>query len=297
MIETFIHAGIINPDDVAALEAHLKALNSRVVFLDATFVLPTSKENILETFSTNHIPNARFFDIKSIAKEDTNLPHMLPDYTVFEKALSTLGIKNDDFVIIYGQHGMIMGPARVWWMFKGFGHDRVAVLNGGLPAWIKEGFETNAKPPSSFEPAHYRAEPFHSYNVIDMKSVSGISSSNEFPIVDARPYERFAGTSPEPRENMRSGHIPGSANLPCSQIVGPDGKMKSREELKQLFHNIGINLEKNRPDRIITTCGSGITACVLALALYHLGYDDVAVYDGSWSEWGQESSPTEVKTV
>ncbi len=298
MIEQFIHAGIIDPEHITTLEQYVKEDdNKRIIFLDTTFVLPTSAENIADNFNEKRIQSAVFFDIKHIADKDSPLPHMLPSKEQFENALSALGIKNDDIIILYGQHGMIMGPARVWWMLKGFGHQNVMVLNGGLPAWGKAGYETETGEPQHFNKTAYSASEFQSTMMMDMKALIEISAQGTHPIIDARPFMRFDGSTPEPREGMRSGHIPNSMSLPCSSLVTEEGQFKNTATLGALFEDIGISIGKNEPETIITTCGSGITACALSLALHNVGYKgNVAVYDGSWSEWGLESAPTTVVT-
>ncbi len=290
MIEKFTHSGIINSKDIPLLEQYIAQKNKRIVFLDTTFVLPTSNENIAENFRNKHIPNALFFDIKAIANKSSSLPHMLPNKQAFEKAVSALGITNDDVIITYGQHGMIMGPARVWWMLKGFGHKDVMVLNGGLPAWIKSGCKTTSEQTKPLKPSQYKASEFKDTAVTDIIELKKICEECELPIIDARPKIRFNGQTSEPREGMRSGHIPNSKNLPCSTLVNDNGELKSKDELKRLFEKIGITSENQK--QIITTCGSGITACALSLALHHIGQQNVSVYDGSWSEWGLEPPPT-----
>lgn len=298
MIEQFIHTGIINPEDINTLKQYVKEEdNKQIIFLDTTFVLPTSTENIADNFKKKRIQNAAFFDIKDIADKNSPLPHMLPSKEAFENALSNLGVSNDDIVILYGQHGMIMGPARVWWMLKGFGHRNVMVLNGGLPAWKTAGYETETGEPQHFNKTAYCASEFQSAMLMDMKTLIEISAQSTHPIIDARPLIRFDGSTPEPREGMRSGHIPNSKSLPCASLVTEDGQFKDTAILSTLFENIGIQIGDNEPETIITTCGSGITACALSLALYNAGYKgNVAVYDGSWSEWGLEDSPTIVVT-
>ena len=292
MIEQFIHEGIIECSDIKSLQTLAQQSERRIVFLDSTFVLPNSDEDIVKNFASCHIPNALFFDIKAVADPQSDLPHMIPEKHIFENALSELGIHNSDIVITYGQHGMIMGPARVWWMFRGFGHNDVLVLNGGLPSWKEEGFETQSGESFAIKKTNYQAKTFNQDICTDMQCVINISEQRHCPIIDARPAERFDGSSPEPREGMRSGSIPNSVNLPCSQLVNADGKFKTKDELKALFKNIGIDAEKQQ--QLVTTCGSGITACALSLALFHIGIFEVAVYDGSWSEWGLESSPTKI---
>lgn len=291
MIENLLEYGIISPTEAANLN---QKTQRNIVFLDATFVLPTSTEDIKANYHNKRIPNALFFDIKSIANRSSKLPHMLPHHSTFEKAVSELGVSNDDIIIIYGQHGMLMGPARVWWMFKGFGHINTLVLDGGLPYWEKKnlplGRSKTAKAPQSF--SEYKASAFNPDMIMTMDEMIEASQNDAGCILDARPQTRFDGSSPEPRESMRSGHIPTSRNLPASCIVCDDGTLKSNSELQTLFRSSGIDTEADSTPSIMTTCGSGITACALSLALFSLGTSPVRVYDGSWSEWGLESSPT-----
>ncbi len=292
MIEKLIQNGIIDAKDVALVKAWSEERSINTVFLDATFVLPTSDVDIKTNFIKEHVPNALFFDIKAVADSTSILPHMLPSTHVFENALSNLGITNNDIIIVYGQHGMIMGPARVWWMLKGFGHMNTLVLNGGLPAWGNTDLPMENGEQRKVKPSNYTTHPFDHNKIIDMKKLIQLVEKPDTQIIDARPSARFSGTSPEPRSGMRSGHIPNSINIPCSQIVDQDGKIRSYDDIKNLFLDSGIHLN-NEP--IITTCGSGITACALSLALYSIGHTNVSVYDGSWSEWGLEASPTPVE--
>ena len=294
MINKFVHAGIVNPQELDTLSQHTENAGLKLVFLDGTFVLPTSEEDVHQNYQDKRLPGAVFFDIKAIKDTSSDLPHMLPNAETFSNAVSALGINNADIIVVYGQHGMTMGPARVWWMFKGFGHDNVIVLNGGLPAWEKAGLETESGSTSPIRPSEYQAKPFQQNMVTAMHDVLQACNENICPIIDARPANRFSGESPEPRAGMRSGHMPQAMNLPASSIVDENGMMRSADEIISLFEGCGLKLTENKP--VITTCGSGITACVLALALHHLGHNDVAVYDGSWSEWGLETSQTPVTT-
>lgn len=269
---------------------------TRVVFIDATFVLPTSTENIVENFNEKRIQDAVFFDIKAIADKTSPLPHMLPDTEQFSAAMSALGIRNDDLLITYGQHSMVVGPARAWWMFKGFGHHNVVVLNGNLPAWESANLPLDHNPPTALAPSTYTATTFNPQMVIGMHGVLEASNDALCPIIDARPAQRFHGESPEPRAGMRAGHMPNASSVPSSALTDEHGLLKSREQLTALFEQDAI-ITQSKDSRIITTCGSGITACALALALYHLDHHNVAVYDGSWSEWGLERSATPISTT
>ncbi len=293
MIDKFIHNGIIDTKDINMVKNYAKTSNKRIVYLDATFVLPTSSENIKQNFLTNRIENSIFFDTKHISDHNSHLPNMIPNVDYFSSALSDMGINNSDIIVIYGQHSITMGPARAWWMLKGFGHKEVMVLNGSLSTWIKDGLTTENGEPKKPERTEYVAQEFNSSMIANINSVNDVSTKNLFPIIDARPEKRFLGTLEEPRKGMRSGHIPNSINIPCSSLITEDGLLKTTTELKKLFISKGLDVEKPSFNNIITTCGSGITACSLSLALHNISYDgEVMVYDGSWSEWGQDTSPT-----
>ncbi|MDB2682654.1 rhodanese-like domain-containing protein [Alphaproteobacteria bacterium] len=287
-IETFCSAGIIEPEQLK----ELLESGSAVRVLDATFVLPGSDVDPQKVFAAKRIGDAAFFDVHEIADKDCALPHMLPSPEEFAVAVSALGISNDDFVIVYAQHGMVMGPARAWWMFRVFGHDRVCVLNGGLPAWEAAGLEIHTGAPVGSAPSSqpFKAD-FRADLVADINKMQELSECGA-QIYDARPMARFSGEATEPRAGMRSGHIPGSSCVPASSLVdGESGKMKPLDVLQRIFDESG--LDRSQP--IHATCGSGVTACMLALALFALGSKDVVVYDGSWSEWGCESQSTPVK--
>lgn len=262
--------------------------------LDSTFILPGLPENLQESFELKRIPGARFFDIEAVSDHACPLPHTVPTQEQFESALSALGITTEDFIVLYGQHGMTMGPCRVWWTFRLFGHDNVAVLDGGLPEWIRMGGGLETGPPSPIAPTHYKISEYRSELLVTQGQVREASEKNLHPILDARPRERFLGTAPEPRPGMCSGHIPGSLSLPASSFVDPErGTFKSEKEIRDLFEHNGLDL--NMKDlNAITTCGSGITACVIAFALFRLGFDKIAVYDGSWAEWGQKNAGNKI---
>ncbi|MDH5721729.1 MAG: sulfurtransferase [Alphaproteobacteria bacterium] len=284
------------PESCVIKAQEIKILNQKPVFIDATFVLPGSEENIHENFEKERLPDAVFFDIEAISDQSSHLPHMLPNTTFFEEKISELGIKNDDLLIIYGQHGMIMGPARVWWTFRYFGHDKILVLDGGLPAWKAAGLSLETDKPKNRQPSDYKIKKERKHLASNIETVRSVSCGCTYPVLDARPAARFSGASPEPREKMRSGHIPGSLNLPCSSLVKQDGTFKEKNEIIQLVNQCGIDLQNEPPERVILSCGSGITACALALALHYAGYYNTSVYDGSWSEWGHEDTNTDVAT-
>ena len=231
-------------------------------------------------FAAGHIPGAVFFDIDEIADTDNPLPHMLPSPEKFAARVRKLGLGDGSRIVVYDGAGLF-SAARVWWMFRVLGHDDVAVLDGGLPKWRAEGRPVEAFPPNPGE-RHFTAR-VNTLLVRELDQIKSNLTSRREQVLDARPAGRFAGTDPEPRPGLRSGHIPGSHNLPFNRLVDPKtGTVLPADALRRQFVEAGIDLA--RP--IVTTCGSGVSASALALGLYLLGRDDVAVYDGSWSEWG-----------
>jgi thiosulfate/3-mercaptopyruvate sulfurtransferase len=281
MTETFIKSGLIQPSELH----ELMRADARVRLVDASYVLP-GNPSPFESFKQARIDDAVFFDIEVISDHKSSLPHMLPGAENFAKAVSGLGISNDDFVVVYGQAGIHMGPARAWWMFRVFGHDRVCVLDGGLSAWIAARLPVNTVPPTAPVPGRFKATLCKGL-LCSMADMQKASESASAQIYDARPEGRFAGRVAEPRPGLHSGHIPGSYNIPATALLdSATGKLKPASYLEEFFKKADLGGEKP----IYTTCGSGITACTLALALYRIGFANVAVYDGSWSEWGQPSS-------
>ncbi|MCB9963803.1 MAG: sulfurtransferase [Rhodospirillales bacterium] len=260
----------------------------RVVILDATFILPgTSETTAYQNFCQARIATAQFFDIDDIADLKSDLPHMLPSPEVFSQKVSALGISNESHVIIYGQNGIAMGPARAWWMFRAFGHENVQILNGSLASWKASGgsLVTTGQPA---EPPSLPSQPFHAVFhpelVCARCEVEDISTRRAAPILDARPAPRFDGIMPEPRPGLALGHIPGSRNIPAGNLVdGETGCLKNKSDLQHYFDDDILQAEIAP----VMTCGSGVTACVIALALYELGRSDAKVYDGSWAEWGK----------
>ena len=251
----------------------------RLVVLDGSWHMPQLKRDAREEFAAAHLPGARFFDIDAIADQRTSLPHMLPAAPQFAEQVGALGIGTGDLVVVYDTRGVI-SAARVWWTFRAMGHDRVAVLDGGLPLWRAEG--------RPVESGHRAAGPRRLKARLRpalVRTLEQMRDNLEAPreqVLDARSRGRFAGTEPEPRAGLRGGHIPKSLNLPYDAMYRPDGTLLPREELRRRFESSGLDLE--RP--VVTTCGSGVTASVLALGLHAIGTKAVAVYDGSWSEWG-----------
>ena len=259
------------------LAAHLNDPKVRVV--DATYHLPTAKRDQRAEYNAEHITGAAFFDVDGIADPANELPHMVPKPADFAAAVSALGIGNDDHVICYDSYGL-MSAARAWWMFRLYGHDKVSILDGGLPKWKREGRPVDGKPvvpPKTSFSARFRPELVRSKT-----DVKGNIASKAAQVLDARSAGRFQGKDPEPRAGLRGGHMPGSCNLPYNQLIGADNTVLPAADLKAKFQAAGIDPAKP----VITSCGSGVTACVLALGLYLIGADKVAVYDGSWSEWG-----------
>jgi thiosulfate/3-mercaptopyruvate sulfurtransferase len=247
--------------------------------VDSTWFLPGEGRTGAQAYAEGHIPGAVFFDIDEVADRTSALPHMLPTPQAFAQAAGALGLGRDKTIVVYDGQGIFSAP-RVWWTFRAMGFREVFVLDGGLPRWRAEGRPLETPAPA---PVCETVEPrFEAGLVRDLEAVRGLLARGEAQVVDARPAARFRGEAPEPRAGLRSGHMPGALNAPWSSVIAPDGTMKPADELRAAFEAAGADL--GRP--MVTTCGSGVSAAVLALALARLGRDDVAVYDGSWAEWG-----------
>lgn len=259
------------------LAEHLGTADLRVA--DATFFLPGGPMTGRQSYEAGHIEGAVFFDIDTIADGTSDLPHMLPSAATFADAVGALGIGAKTHVVLYDAN-KFLASARAWWMFRVFGHANVSVLDGGLQKWRDEGRQVTTDSVRTGE-ARFAAGADRAL-VCDLADMRDFSGRTDVQIVDMRPAGRFAGTDPEPRPGLRPGHIPGSRNVPSASLVRPDGTLKREAEARALFAAAGVDLD--RP--IVTTCGSGVSAAVAALALHDLGLDDVPVYDGSWSEWG-----------
>ena len=272
----------MNGDPLASaawLKANIDAPNLQV--LDATWIPPFLKDQPSGRahYQTRHIPGAAYFDIDEIADKDTALSHMLPAPDVFGGMVGSLGVSNDTHVIIYDNNGFF-ASARAWWMFRAMGHDQVSVLDGGLSAWISAGgpLETDITKPHS---ASFKATLKNSL-VRGQNAMRTHVEAQDTYVLDARDNGRFNGTSPEPRPDLRSGHMPGSYCVPASGLISADKTLSSAHELSPL-------LDQFLDSPVITSCGSGVSAAVIALALARLGKWDAALYDGSWSEWAAHS--------
>lgn len=257
------------------LAAHISEPDVRIV--DATLPLVGQPGHGRDTYLAGHIPGAVFFDINAIADLATDLPHMLPTPEAFAGAAGGLGLAPEHRIVVYDAHGIYSAP-RVWWSLRVMGYPQVFVLNGGLKAWQAEGRPVEAGD-VHLAPVTVQTR-FNPDLVANLDQVASVLTHRAAQVVDARSAGRFRGDAPEPRASLRSGHMPGALNVPFDQVLGPDGRLKSDSDLKQIFAAVDLT----RP--IITSCGSGVTAAVLALALARLGRDDVAIYDGSWMEWG-----------
>lgn len=271
----------VNADALVSTEwlaGRLGAPDVRVV--DASWYLPAMNRNAKAEYKAQHIPDAVFFDIDEISDTDNALPHMLPSAAKFASRMRKLGLGDGNRIIVYDGSGTNLSASRVWWMFRVFGHKDVSILDGGFKKWLTEGRPVDDLPSTPRE-RHFTAR-FNSTLVRDMDQLKSNLSSKREQVLDARSRGRFEGSEPEPRPGLRGGHIPGAKNLPYAELVRPDGTLLSADQLKAKFMAAGINLAKP----VVTSCGSGVTACALAFGLHLLGARQVAVYDGSWAEWG-----------
>lgn len=262
------------------LAKHLKNPDLRI--LDASWYLPDMNRDAKAEYDAAHIPGARYFDIDEIADLRSDLPHMMPPVEKFMSRVRAMGVGDGHQIVVYDGMGLF-SAARVWWMFRLMGHKDIAVLDGGLPKWQAEGHPTEDMPPVIRD--RHMTVTRQAHMVKDVTQVAAASKLGDYEIIDARGAERFRGEVPEPREGLRAGHIPNSKNVPFATLLNADGTMKSPEDTRAVFEAANVNLDKPA----ILSCGSGVTAAILALALERQGHDRHAVYDGSWSEWGMYS--------
>jgi thiosulfate/3-mercaptopyruvate sulfurtransferase len=251
-----------------------------LVVFDATKYLPNEDRDGATEFLAGHIPGARFFDIDEVADPDTDLPHMVPTPGRFAKLMGAMGVSNASRVVFYDQKGLA-SAARGWWLMGLFGHDHAAVLDGGLPKWKAEGrpLADGPAPPSS--PASFRPD-FRAARLAGIGDVLRDVETGAALILDARANGRFTAAVPEPRPGMRSGHMPGAANVPYTELLNPDQTLRPAADLRARFAAAGV--DGSRP--VVTSCGSGVTAAILTLGLRLAGLPEGALYDGSWTEWG-----------
>lgn len=267
----------------AWLADHLQAPDVRIV--DASYFLPGVPRNAKAEYRDCHIPGAVFFDIDDIAADGSHLPHMIPSPEKFSSRVRRLGLGDGSHIVVYDSNGGGMAACRAWWMFRLFGHKDVAVLDGGLPKWLAEGRATDDLPPVPRE-RHFTAR-MNNFLVRSVEQMIDNCSAKRDQVVDARSADRFAGTADEPRPGLRKGHIPGSVNLPFNKLMNKDASfaMRSAAEIDAIFKAAKVDINGN----VVASCGSGVTACVIAFAGYLIGKEDIAVYDGSWSEWGSRT--------
>ena len=282
--------GYVHPESLVStawLAQHLADPDLRVV--DASYYLPMQNRSARAEYDQRHIPGAVFFDIDEIADTTSSLPHMLPSPEKFASRVRKLGLGDGNRIVIYDSQGLF-SAARVWWEFRVFGHKDVAVLDGGLPKWQREGRAVEAGEPAAVPAVLYRPD----FRAARLRGIGDMLRNLAAPaelVLDARPAGRFSGRVAEPRAGVRSGHIPGSTNLPATDLLNPDGTFRATDEVRARFAAAGV--DGSQP--VITSCGSGVTACILTLGLRIAGLAEGAVYDGSWTEWGgRADTPVEI---
>ena len=256
-----------------------------LVIIDASWHMPAENRNAHEEYLAEHIPGAIFFDIDEIADTKSGLPHMLPPPEKFSSRMRSMGIGDGSRIVVYDSAGLF-SAARVWWTFRVMGVDDVSVLNGGLPKWKREGRPLESGPRRNRTARHFTAR--RNLDLVrDVSDIKALLKDRSAEIVDARAADRFAGKAPEPRPGLRSGHIPGSHNLPFAKLLNKDGTLKTGARDRKAVRGSRASILR-KP--VVASCGSGITASVLALGLAEIGHRRAAVYDGSWSEWGADQN-------
>jgi thiosulfate/3-mercaptopyruvate sulfurtransferase len=268
--------------------------NKKLTVFDCSWYLPAAKRDAIGEYQKAHIPGALYFDIDKIADKSVDLPHMLPSTKQFEEQVSELGVTNNDQIILYDNSNQYFASARVWWTLRTFGHDNVFVLDGGLGKWKEFGLPLEAGSPTEIAKGNFKVKKFRKELVVDMNSIREYLDKKHYQIVDARSLQRFEGKGEE-RPGLAHGHIPGSLSLPFNFVLDADGltgKLKDGQEIYEAFKKAGVDFSKP----IVTSCGSGVSASVLALALATKGLTNVAVYDGSWTEYGNPKHKLPVET-
>lgn len=269
------------PDPVVScawLAERLEAPDIRVI--DATWFMPSDTRDAKALFAERRIPGASFFDIDEISDTSSEFPHMLPPPEKFASRMKKRGVGDGTRVVVYDNQGLF-SAARVWWTFRVMGHEDVVVLDGGFPAWERGGYAIETGPPQQRMERHFTPRVRNDL-VRDIGDMRRLVAEGRTPILDARPAARFRGEAPEPRAGLKSGHMPGAVSVPSSALIAENGTLKSAGELKDTFAQAAADVSQ----AAVCTCGSGVTAAIIALALARLGKWDAAVYDGSWAEWG-----------
>ena len=261
----------------------LKETKQNIIIFDSSYFLPNTGINATDEYSNEHIENAVFFDIDKISDPNDDLPHMFPTKDVFETHMQKLGLNNNHIIIIY-DNSPLLSSARCWFLLRYFGHKEIFILSGGIKSWKENGFVTTNEV-SNISFGNFKATEENKNLLIKIEEMKNISDNKFFPILDARSFERFSGSGKEPRPNLESGHIPNSLNLPASKLLDKNGNLISKSDFKNLIND--LNLNEN--EKVVTTCGSGVSACVIALSYYRIGNKDIPVYDGSWSEWASKN--------
>jgi len=269
---------------------------SRIKILDASWFMPNDSRNAKKEFELKHLPTSQFFDLDFISDHSTSLPHMLPSSQQFTTEMIKFGIKHDDPIIIYDSKGIFSSP-RVWFTFKCFGVRDVGIMNGGLPMWENKLLPLESGPSKRKEMEQFIPKDFTSDLIVGYEEIltqAKLSATEQtFQLLDARSNGRFTGNDPEPRPGLSSGHIPHSISIPYTELIKKDENnlivLKNEEELKKVFEDAGVDLSDSN-SRIVSTCGTGVTASVIAFALDLLGHKNYAIYDGSWTEYASKKT-------